>query len=105
MEDKFLIPNLEAFKLLTRPRHEYAPGGNNGGVAIPDRIEKLHRGDMADFQMPRRYALVMITFNAFCHMLTTEDQLRCLGRPGRRWLSRSVRLSVRRLVLRAEPSH
>jgi SAM-dependent methyltransferase len=39
----------------------------------------LHRGDMADFQMPRRYALVMITFNAFCHMLTTEDQLRCLG--------------------------
>ena len=33
---------------------------------------------MADFQMPRRYALVMITFNAFCHMLTTEDQLRCL---------------------------
>jgi hypothetical protein len=21
----------------------------------------------------------MITFNAFCHMLTTEDQLRCLG--------------------------
>ena len=39
----------------------------------------LRRGDMADFQMPRRYALVMITFNAFCHMLTTEDQLRCLG--------------------------
>ena len=39
----------------------------------------LQRGDMADFQMPRRYALVMITFNAFCHMLTTEDQLRCLG--------------------------
>src|SRR5262249_20627402 len=39
----------------------------------------LHHGDMADFQMPRRYALVMITFNAFCHMLATEDQLRCLG--------------------------
>lgn len=39
----------------------------------------LHLGDMADFQMPRRYALVMIAFNAFCHMLTTEDQLRCLG--------------------------
>jgi SAM-dependent methyltransferase len=38
----------------------------------------LHRGDMADFQLPRRYALIMITFNAFCHMLTTEDQLRCL---------------------------
>jgi SAM-dependent methyltransferase len=38
----------------------------------------LQRGDMADFQMPRRYALAMIPFNAFCHMLTTEDQLRCL---------------------------
>jgi SAM-dependent methyltransferase len=38
----------------------------------------LHRGDMADFQLPRRYALIMITFNAFCHMLTTEDQIRCL---------------------------
>ncbi len=38
----------------------------------------LHRGDMADFRMPRRYDLAMIPFNAFCHMLTTEDQLRCL---------------------------
>jgi SAM-dependent methyltransferase len=40
----------------------------------------LHHGDMANFQLPRRYALVMITFNAFCHMLTTEDQLGCLAR-------------------------
>ena len=40
---------------------------------------RLYRGDMAEFEMPRRYALVMITFNAFCHMLTSEDQLRCLG--------------------------
>jgi SAM-dependent methyltransferase len=39
----------------------------------------LYQGDMADFQMPRRYALVMITFNTFCHLLKTEDQLRCLG--------------------------
>ncbi len=38
----------------------------------------LHQGDMADFRMPRRYALAMIPFNAFCHMLTTDDQLRCL---------------------------
>ena len=42
---------------------------------IPD----LNHGDMADFELPRRYALIMITFNAFCHMLTTDDQLRCLG--------------------------
>jgi SAM-dependent methyltransferase len=38
----------------------------------------LHRDDMADFQLPRRYALAVIAFNAFCHMLTTGDQLRCL---------------------------
>lgn len=38
----------------------------------------LHRGDMADFHLPRRYALIMITFNAFCHLLSTEEQLRCL---------------------------
>ncbi len=39
----------------------------------------LHHADMADFTLPRRYALIMITFNAYCHMLTTDDQLRCLG--------------------------
>jgi len=39
----------------------------------------LHRGDMANFELPRRYALIMITFNAFCHVLTTDDQLRCLS--------------------------
>ena len=38
----------------------------------------LYQGSMADFKLPRRYALIMITFNAFCHMLTTDDQIRCL---------------------------
>jgi SAM-dependent methyltransferase len=38
----------------------------------------LHVADMADFQLPRRYALVMITFNAFVHNLTQESQIRCL---------------------------
>ena len=38
----------------------------------------LHVGDMGDFELPRRYALVMITFNAFIHNLTQEAQLRCL---------------------------
>jgi SAM-dependent methyltransferase len=38
----------------------------------------LHRGDMAKFRLPRRYALIMIPFNAFPHNLTTEDQLSCL---------------------------
>jgi hypothetical protein len=38
----------------------------------------LYRADMSDFQLPRRYALIMITFNAFIHNLTQEAQLRCL---------------------------
>ncbi len=40
----------------------------------------LYRADMSDFRLPRRYALVMITFNAFIHNLTQEAQLRCLER-------------------------
>jgi SAM-dependent methyltransferase len=38
----------------------------------------LYRADMSDFRLPRRYALIMITFNAFIHNLTQETQLRCL---------------------------
>jgi len=40
----------------------------------------LYRADMCDFQLPRRYALIMITFNAFIHNLTQEAQLGCLER-------------------------
>lgn len=36
------------------------------------------QGDMRDFTMPRRYALVTIPFRAFLHLLTTEDQIRAL---------------------------
>jgi SAM-dependent methyltransferase len=39
---------------------------------------KLHRSNMAAFRLPRRYALVMIPFNAFVHNLTTDDQLATL---------------------------
>lgn len=38
----------------------------------------LYQADMSDFRLPRRYALIMITFNAFIHNLTQEAQLRCL---------------------------
>jgi len=38
----------------------------------------LYQADMSDFRLPRRYALIMITFNAFIHNLTQETQLRCL---------------------------
>lgn len=39
---------------------------------------RLYRADMSDFELPRRYALIMITFNAFIHNLTQEAQVRCL---------------------------
>lgn len=39
---------------------------------------RLHRADMSDFSLPRRFALVMIPFNAFIHNMTQEAQIRCL---------------------------
>jgi SAM-dependent methyltransferase len=38
----------------------------------------LHQADMSDFSLARRYALVMIPFNAFIHNMTQESQIRCL---------------------------
>ena len=38
----------------------------------------LHQGDMREFTMPRRYALVMIPFNSFYHNLTQPDQIATL---------------------------
>ena len=39
---------------------------------------QLHQADMGDFSLSRRYALIMVTFNAFGHNLTQEAQIRCL---------------------------
>jgi hypothetical protein len=33
---------------------------------------------MSDFSVPRRFALIMIPFNAFIHNMTQEAQIRCL---------------------------
>src|SRR6185436_20106172 len=38
----------------------------------------LHRANMDGFRLPRRYALIMIPFNAFIHNVTTNDQLATL---------------------------
>lgn len=38
----------------------------------------LHEGDMRDFDLGRRFALVTIPFRPFQHLLTVEDQLACL---------------------------
>ena len=39
---------------------------------------RLHQADMSDFSVPRRFALVMIPFNAFIHNMTQAAQIRCL---------------------------
>jgi SAM-dependent methyltransferase len=41
---------------------------------------QLHQADMSDFALPRRFALIMIPFNAFIHNVTQETQIRCLER-------------------------
>lgn len=40
----------------------------------------LHHADMSDFSLARRFALVMIPFNAFIHNMTQAAQISCLGR-------------------------
>lgn len=39
---------------------------------------QLHQADMSSFSLPRRYALVIIPFNAFIHNMTQQAQIRCL---------------------------
>src|SRR5580765_4977095 len=39
---------------------------------------KLHQANMAAFRLSRRYAFIMIPFNAFVHNLTADDQLATL---------------------------
>jgi SAM-dependent methyltransferase len=47
--------------------------------AAAEQIEpRLHRADMSDFRLPRRFALIMIPFNAFVHNMTADAQIRCL---------------------------
>lgn len=41
---------------------------------------RLHQADMSEFDLPRRYALIMIPFNAVGHNMTQEAQIRCLTR-------------------------
>lgn len=39
----------------------------------------LHQGDMRSFELQKQFALVTIPFRPFQHLLTTQDQLDCLG--------------------------
>lgn len=40
---------------------------------------RLHQADMSGFSINRKFALVMIPFNAFIHNMTQAAQLRCLS--------------------------
>ena len=64
------VEGLDLFQpMLTRLREKASVLGFN---------PTLYEGDMAKFRLSRRYALIMIPFNAFPHNLTTADQLSCL---------------------------
>lgn len=39
---------------------------------------RVREGDMRDFTMPRRYALITVPFRAFMHLMESEDQIRAL---------------------------
>lgn len=39
----------------------------------------LHQADMSEFSLSRKFALIMIPFNAFIHNMTQEAQLGCLA--------------------------
>ena len=47
-------------------------------AAVLGLSPRLHHADMSDFSVPRRFALVMIPFNAFIHNMTQAAQIRCL---------------------------
>ena len=44
---------------------------------VQDRVE-LVRGDMRDFELEKKYALATTPFRPFQHLITTEDQIKCL---------------------------
>jgi SAM-dependent methyltransferase len=65
----------------------------------------LHAGDMRDFDLGRAFALITVPFRAFQHLMTVEDQVRCLGSilralaPGGRLILDLFNPSLRRLAV------
>lgn len=41
-------------------------------------LPRLHSADMSDFSLSRRFAVIMVPFNAFIHNMTQEAQIGCL---------------------------
>lgn len=46
-------------------------------IEVQDRVE-LVQGDMRDFKLEKKYALVTTPFRPFQHLITTADQIKCL---------------------------
>ena len=46
-------------------------------AAVAGYSPKLYQADMGDFDLPRKYALIMVPFNAIVHNLTQEAQIAC----------------------------
>lgn len=55
-----------------------ARGRTKAGRALARRLE-LVLADMRDFDLDREFELVVCPASGFHHLLTTDDQLRCLG--------------------------
>ncbi len=60
-------------KMLKKARENIAKESKE----VQDRIELINK-DMRDFQLDEKFNLVLIAFNSFQHLLTMQDQDRCL---------------------------
>lgn len=75
--DAAMLESLRA-KLAATGWQARAEGGSGRFRHADGREIGVHAGDMRDFSLPERYALVSIGFNSFLHNLTQEDQLATL---------------------------
>jgi len=65
-------------KLVARDWQERSEGGAKRFRHPDGRDIGVHAGDMRDFSLPVRHALIAIGFNSFLHNLTQDDQLATL---------------------------
>jgi SAM-dependent methyltransferase len=75
--DERMLASLRG-KLAARGWQERADGKAWRLRSADGREISVHAGDMRDFSLPERYALIVIGFNSFLHNLTQEDQLATL---------------------------
>lgn len=68
--------------MLRRCREKLAQQPPEGQARV-----RLVRGDMTDFELGEKFALITIPFRGFQHLLRVEDQLACLGSAHRHLLA------------------